>query len=112
VNSWVFAAAHNRGDWRELWAEDRPPPHRSATFRALDGWPRLEAVFDPGQPVDDRARQMLAAGAHVAGLLLEIERANGRWPLASARSSSDGAALLIGSSRAIRLVRDERELRN
>jgi transcriptional regulator with PAS, ATPase and Fis domain len=75
----------------------------------LEGWPRLEAVFDPAQPVDDRARQMLAAGAQVAGLLLEIERANGRWPLANARSRSDGAAPLIGSSLAIRLVRDRIE---
>jgi hypothetical protein len=49
---------------------------------------------------------MLAAGAQVAGLLLEIERANGRWPLACARSRTDGAAPLIGSSRAIRWVRD------
>jgi two-component system response regulator HydG len=52
---------------------------------------------------------MLAAGAQVAGLLLEIERANGRWPLASARSRTDGAAPLIGSSRAIRLMRDRIE---
>jgi hypothetical protein len=51
----------------------------------------------------------LAAGAQVAGLLLEIERANGRWPLACARSRTDGAAPLIGSSRAIRLVRDRIE---
>jgi DNA-binding NtrC family response regulator len=71
--------------------------------------PWLEAVFDPSRPADDRARQMLAAGAQVAGLLLEIERANGRWPLASARSRSDGAAPLIGSSLAIRAVRDRIE---
>jgi len=75
----------------------------------IEGRPRLEAVFDPSKPVDDRARQMLAAGAQVAGLLLEIERANGRWPLACARSRSDGAAPLIGSSLAIRLVRDRIE---
>jgi transcriptional regulator with PAS, ATPase and Fis domain len=52
---------------------------------------------------------MLASGAQVAGLLLEMERANGRWPLASARSRSDGAAPLIGSSVAIRTVRDRIE---
>jgi DNA-binding NtrC family response regulator len=75
----------------------------------IEGRPRLEAVFDPARPVDERARRMLAAGAHVAGLLLEIERANGRWPLACARSRTDGAAPLIGSSRAIRLVRDRIE---
>src|SRR6185503_9677549 len=51
----------------------------------IEGRLRLEAVFDPSHPVDDRARQMLAAGAHVAGFLLEIERANGRWPLGCAR---------------------------
>jgi len=75
----------------------------------LDGRPRLEAVFDPSRPVDDRARRMLAAGAQVAGLLLEIERAHGRWPLASARTRTDGAVPLIGSSHAIRLVRDRIE---
>jgi transcriptional regulator with PAS, ATPase and Fis domain len=71
--------------------------------------PWLEAVFDPARPVDDRARQMLAAGAQIAGLLLEMERANGRWPLASARSGGDGAAPLLGSSAAIRGVRDRIE---
>ena len=75
----------------------------------VDGRPRLEAVFDPARPADDRARQMLAAAAQVAGLLLEIERANGRWPLACARSRSDGAAPLIGSSLGIRVVRDRIE---
>jgi DNA-binding NtrC family response regulator len=75
----------------------------------FDDRPWLEAVFDPSRPADDRARQMLAAGAQVAGLLLEIERANGRWPLACARSRSDGAAPLIGSSLSIRAVRDRIE---
>ena len=75
----------------------------------VEGRPRLEAVFDPARPADERARRMLAAGAQVAGLLMEIERANGRWPLACARSRTDGAAPLIGSSRAIRLVRDRIE---
>src|SRR6476620_6318743 len=71
----------------------------------IEGSSRLEAVFDPSQPADDQARQILAAGAHVAGFLLEIERANGRWPLGCARSRTDGAAPLIGSSPAIRRVR-------
>jgi hypothetical protein len=75
----------------------------------IEGRPRLEAVFDPARPVDERARRMLAAGAQVAALLLEIERANGRWPLGCARSRTDGAAPLIGSSRAIWLVRDRIE---
>jgi DNA-binding NtrC family response regulator len=77
----------------------------------LERRPRLEAVFDPSRPVDARARHMLSAGAHVAGLLLEIERANGRWPLACARSRGevDGAAPLIGSSLPIRVLRDRLE---
>jgi DNA-binding NtrC family response regulator len=75
----------------------------------IEGRLRLEAVFDPSHPADDRARQMLAAGAHVAGFLLEIERANGRWPLGCARSRTDGAAPLIGSGLAIRRVRDRIE---
>jgi hypothetical protein len=79
--------------------------------RPFDARPRLEAVFDPARPIDIRARQMLSAGAHVAGLLLEIERANGRWPLACARSQreADGAAPLIGSSLPIRSLRDRIE---
>ena len=77
----------------------------------FEGKPRLEAEFDPGRPADARARQMLSAGAHVAGLLLEIERANGRWPLACARSRADvdGAAPLIGSSLPMRILRDRIE---
>lgn len=74
-----------------------------------DGRPRLEAVFDPSHPPDERTRQALAAAAQVAGLLLEIERANGRWPLSCARSRADGAAPLIGSSHPIRVVRDRIE---
>src|SRR4051794_23302164 len=75
----------------------------------VEGRPRLEAVFDPARPVDEHAHRMLAAAAQVAGLLLEIERANGRWPWACAKSRTDGAAPLIGSSRAIRLVRERIE---
>jgi transcriptional regulator with PAS, ATPase and Fis domain len=74
-----------------------------------DSRPRLEAVFDPCRPPDDRAREMLAAAAQVAGLLLEIERARGRSPLWGARSRVDGAAPLIGSSQQIRAVRDRIE---
>jgi transcriptional regulator with PAS, ATPase and Fis domain len=69
----------------------------------------LEAVFDPAKPVDGWSRQVLGAAAQVAALLLEIERANGRWPLACARSGVDGAAPLIGSSLAIRRVRERIE---
>jgi transcriptional regulator with PAS, ATPase and Fis domain len=75
----------------------------------LDGRPCLTAVFDSKRPIDHRAKQMLAAASHVAGLLLELERANGRWPLASGRGRSDGAAPLIGSSPPIRAVRERIE---
>jgi transcriptional regulator with PAS, ATPase and Fis domain len=75
----------------------------------MEGRPCLVAVFDSKRPVDDRARQILASASQVAGLLLEMERASGRWPLSSARGHSDGAAPLIGSSLPIRLVRDRIE---
>jgi transcriptional regulator with PAS, ATPase and Fis domain len=71
--------------------------------------PRLEAVFDPASVVDDRTWAMLDVAVQVAGLLFEIERANGRWPLACARGRADGAAPLIGSSPAIRKVRERIE---
>ncbi len=69
----------------------------------------LEAAFDPSRVVDDWTRELLDAAVQVAGLLLEIERANGRWPLASGRGGQDGAAPLIGSSLGIRRVRERIE---
>lgn len=75
----------------------------------MEGRACLVAVFDSKRPIDDRARQILASAAQVAGLLLEFERANGRWPLSSARGHSDGAAPLIGSSLPIRAVRERIE---
>ncbi|MEP6919023.1 MAG: sigma 54-interacting transcriptional regulator, partial [Acidobacteriota bacterium] len=74
-----------------------------------DAPPRLEAVFHPRRPADARARAMMSAAAHVAGLLLEIERASGRWPVSSARARSDVAAPIIGSSLAMRRVRERIE---
>jgi len=94
--------------------EDGEPTDRSnvvsyeVPVAPVDGRPCLEAVFDPARPVDGHGRQMLAAAAQVAGLLIEIERATGRWPL-GARSRADGAAPLIGSSPEIRVVRDRIE---
>ena len=75
----------------------------------MDGRPCLLAVFDVKRPVDDRRRQILGSATHVAGLLLEMERANGRWPLSSSRGHTDGAAPLIGSSLPIRAVRERIE---
>ncbi|MBA3298063.1 MAG: hypothetical protein H0U19_14140, partial [Acidobacteria bacterium] len=67
---------------------------------------RLEAVFESAHPVDDRKRRTLSVGAQVAALLIEIEHANGRGLRVN---RPDGAAPLIGSSQAIRRVRDRIE---
>jgi transcriptional regulator with PAS, ATPase and Fis domain len=72
-----------------------------------DGRPRLEAIFDPAATIDERTRRVLETGAHVAALLLEIERAHGLWALT--RRTGDGAAPLIGSGREIQAVRDRIE---
>ncbi len=73
----------------------------------VDGRPCLEAIFDPSRPADEYARLMLAAAAQLAGLIIEVERASGRWPLS--RGRADKAAPLIGSSAEIRVVRDRIE---
>ena len=63
---------------------------------------RIEVIFDQGRTLDGWTCQVLEGAAHLAALLLEIERAHGRPPqFARVR---DGAPL-IGSSQAIRLVR-------
>lgn len=64
---------------------------------------RLEAVFEPTQPIDEWKRRTLSVGAQVAALLVELEHADGRWVRFR---RTDGAAPLIGSSPAIRLVRE------
>ncbi len=68
---------------------------------------RIEATFDAGRTLDGWTCQVIDAAAHVAALLLEIERANGRAHFG--RTRPDGAAPLIGSSQAIRMVRDRIE---
>ena len=78
-----------------------PVPYPAGDWRA-----RLEALFESGACPDDWAYQLLETAAHVGRLILEIERAQGfgaRVPRA------DGAAPLIGSSAAIRGVRDRIE---
>jgi hypothetical protein len=69
---------------------------------------RIELVFDPGRTLDGWTCELLEAATHVAALVLEIERALGRPPQ-FARIRRDGAAPLIGSSRAIRQVRERIE---
>jgi transcriptional regulator with PAS, ATPase and Fis domain len=77
-------------------------PATTTTHRA-----RLEAVFEPARTLDGWTCQMLDAATHVAALILEIERAQGRS--AGMRNRPDGAAPLIGSSPAIRGVRERIE---
>ena len=67
---------------------------------------RLEAVFETKQPLDEWRRNTLSVGAQVAALLMELEHADGRWVRFR---RTDGAAPLIGSSRAVRSVRDRIE---
>jgi transcriptional regulator with PAS, ATPase and Fis domain len=76
---------------------------------ASDACARLEAVFDPSRAVDEWACGILDAAVHVAALILELERAQHRHLVGFARRPADGAAPLIGSSGAIRLVRDRIE---
>jgi Nif-specific regulatory protein len=67
---------------------------------------RLEAVFEPARPVSEWERRTLSVGAQVASLLVQIEYATGggiRLP------RDDGASALIGSSPAIKRVRDRIE---
>jgi DNA-binding NtrC family response regulator len=73
-----------------------------------EGRARLDAIFDGPRTPDEWIGQQMEAAAQVAGLLLQVERANSRaGPIG--RRQADGAAPLIGSSDAIRRVRDRIE---
>ncbi len=84
-----------------------PPPSNVMSFEipavAASQRARIEVVFDPRRTLDGWTCQVLEGAAHLAALLLEIERAHGRPPQFA--RGRDGAAPLIGSSQAIRLVR-------
>jgi transcriptional regulator with PAS, ATPase and Fis domain len=68
----------------------------------------LEASFDPRNGPDDWTCQLLESAAHLAAMLLEAERlATTPAPLTAAER--DGAAPLIGSSEAMRMLRDRVE---
>jgi two-component system, NtrC family, response regulator HydG len=75
-----------------------PAPHHRA---------RIEAIFEPARLLDGWTCQLLDTATHVASLILEIERLNGRG--LAGRGRADGAAPLIGSSQAIRAVRERIE---
>jgi DNA-binding NtrC family response regulator len=70
---------------------------------------RIEVVFEVVRPFDDRTCQVTEAGTQLAAMLLELERSTGRWMLASVKRQADGAAPLIGSSEAIKRVRERIE---
>ena len=70
--------------------------------------PRLEVTYASGHRPDAWTCQLFELAAHVAALLVEIERVQGRYTFSS-RYRPDGAAPLIGSSRAIRALRQRIE---
>ena len=71
---------------------------------------RLEVIFDKPRPLDDWTCQLIEAATQLSWVVLELERAIGRVRLgSSANHSTDGAAPLIGSSEAIRRVRERIE---
>ena len=69
---------------------------------------RLEVIFEPGRAPDGWTHQLLEVGAHIAALLLELERAQARY-LFRVKPPADGAAPLIGSSHAIKTLRERIE---
>jgi hypothetical protein len=73
----------------------------------------LEATFDPGCRLGEWDFQMLGVAAHVGGLVLEIERTRNRsartGPGTPPRARRDGAAPLIGSTPAMRVLRSSIE---
>jgi len=70
----------------------------------------LEATFEPGAPLGEWDFQMLGVAAHIAALILEIERA--RIQLARAglltmgRARRENGVLLIGSTPPMQALRD------
>jgi hypothetical protein len=66
-------------------------------------------VFATNRPLDDWTCQVIEAGAQLTAMVLEVERASDRMMMASSKRQADGAAPLIGSSDAIRRVRERIE---
>src|SRR6187397_805820 len=88
-----------------------PPGENVMTFDVPGGVPhhraRIEAVFEPSRALDGWTCQVLESATHIASLILEIDRAQGRS--GGKRNQVDGAAPLIGSSAAITAVRNRIE---
>jgi len=68
---------------------------------------RIEVVFDVSRPLDDWTCQFIEGATHLAAIILELERLAAR--LALPKRPVDGAAPLIGSSEAIKRVRERIE---
>jgi len=67
----------------------------------------IDVTFDSGAtPLDSWDRQLLDSARNVAALVLLLERAYRAGALAATRGRFDGAAPIIGSSAAIRAVRE------
>jgi transcriptional regulator with PAS, ATPase and Fis domain len=87
-----------------------PPPNAlCAEVTSVDTRARLEALFDMPRAVDDWTCLLMETAAQLAALILELERAMGRGATAALKRPADGAAPFIGSSEAIRRVRDRIE---
>jgi transcriptional regulator with PAS, ATPase and Fis domain len=78
-------------------------------FGSGEGRARLEILFDTPRPLDNWSCQIIDAATQLAAMILELERATGRLLVGAARRQGDGAAPLIGSSEAIRRVRERIE---
>jgi transcriptional regulator with PAS, ATPase and Fis domain len=74
-----------------------------------DSRARLEVIFDTPRPLDDWTCQLIEVATQVAAVVLELERAIGRLLPGARKHATDGAAPLIGSSEAIRRVRERIE---
>jgi transcriptional regulator with PAS, ATPase and Fis domain len=97
---------------REDAAAPLPPPPNvicmAIPVGPADTRVRLEAAFEAPRIIDDWMARMMEAASHVAAILLELERA-GPHLMTPPKRQVDGAAPLIGSSEAIRRVRDRIE---
>jgi transcriptional regulator with PAS, ATPase and Fis domain len=90
---------------------DRPMHSSSALERLaleIPGFPPatavLEAHFEGGSGLDEWDVQMLQSARYIAALIIEIERCRQAMPLRRVRS--DDAGPLVGSSAAIRTLRE------
>ena len=101
---------------RSVILRDEPSPLLAPNTLCFDvpfgygeGRARLEILFETSRVLDNWSCQIIEAATHLAAMILELERATGRWVMGSARRPPDGAAPLIGSSEAIRRVRERIE---